>query len=97
MNFSTDQACVCCGINSKGMSCLHHLLTRGAWPELQLKPFNLIPVCQEHHNEFHSKGITYMADKYGDVNRWLLDNGWYVLELKKRWWHDGANISTSTQ
>ena len=75
-NFKSNEPCVCCGLNIDGMVCYHHLRTRAAARHLIDAHFNKIPVCQNHHNWFHRKGIAYMADNFPSVEKWLLTNGW---------------------
>ena len=90
-NFSTVQGCVCCGLNAPGTTCLHHLYTRKARPDLQFETFNLIPACVFHHNEFHSIGTAAMAVKYPDVRNWLFDNKWEFDVWLGKWRHPEAN------
>jgi hypothetical protein len=75
-NFKSNEPCVCCGENRDGFVTYHHLLTQKARPELRFFRANIIPVCQFHHNEFHSKPISEMATKYRNVEHWLIVNGW---------------------
>ena len=85
MNFQSDSSCVVCGESGTGKVCYHHLLTRKARPDLTNEPRNMISVCQRHHNEFHSKGIGYMANKFPLVKEWLISNGWHICELTNKW------------
>lgn len=89
-NWSVDQGCRACSIFTENGSTLHHLYTRKSRADLQMKPWNLIPCCQMHHNEFHSKGTSYMAEKYVGVKAWLVSNGWEFDEFMKKWRHPGA-------
>lgn len=87
-NFKSDEPCICCGLAIDGMVCYHHLRTRAAAPHLINAKFNQIPVCQDHHNQFHRKGITWMADNFPSVERWLLGMGWERVRMFKdrpRW------------
>ena len=80
-NYQTDLPCVVCGYG--GQVCYHHLKTRksGGTDE----PENMIPVCQKHHNEFHNKGTSHMADTYPMIKRWLLAAGWTNDNFFKKW------------
>lgn len=86
-NFSTEQGCSACGLQSEGMTCLHHLYTRKARPDLQLKPWNMMPVCQAHHNEIHNRPLTEMAEKYSGIKNFLIDNNWMVDEFTGKWFN----------
>ena len=86
-NWSTEQGCAACGLTGLGMTCLHHLYTRKSRPDLQIKPFNLIPCCQLHHNEFHNKPLSEMAEKYSGVMKFLIDNEWMLDEFTKKWFN----------
>lgn len=76
MSYKSPYPCVCCGISGDGMVCYHHLLTRKARPDLKSDPRNMISVCQYHHNMFHSKGISFMANSFKTVKFFLEHNGW---------------------
>jgi hypothetical protein len=89
MNYKSSKPCVCCKLNTDNMICFHHLLTRKTYPEHENKDWNKISVCQKHHNEFHNKGISYMAEKYVDVLSWLLFNNWYKDNFK--WRHNDTD------
>lgn len=74
-----------CGVFIDDGITYHHLYSQKSFPEYKYKEWNLISVDQLHHNLFHAKGISYMADKYPTVKEWLLFNGWR-FELNK-WRH----------
>jgi 5-methylcytosine-specific restriction endonuclease McrA len=78
-------ACVCCGLCIDNMVCYHHLLTRKAHPEHEHRLWNLIPVCQAHHNLFHTHGTSAMAIRYEGVYNWLKEKGWHYDAFKKSW------------
>ena len=86
-NFSTTQGCSACGFYFEGMSCLHHVYTRKARPDLQLKNFNLMPLCAKHHSEIHNSPLTEMAEKYSGVMKFLIDNEWMLDEFTKKWFN----------
>lgn len=87
-NFEAKEPCVVCHKFGKGLVCYHHLWTRKARPEFSMVKFNMIPVCQEHHNEFHNKGTSEMAEKYPQVKEWLRQNNW--IKLQNKWTRDFA-------
>lgn len=91
-NFSTDQGCVVCAMNFEGHSCLHHIYTRGARPDLQYSDFNLIPVCKRDHSLWHNKGTKYMAETFLEVKLWLESNGWSIDEYTGKWYHPKAQF-----
>jgi 5-methylcytosine-specific restriction endonuclease McrA len=64
------------------MVCIHHVLTRKAWPEFENESFNHMPLCQRHHNEAHSYGNTKFAAKYPGAAQWFADNGWSIRDGK---------------
>lgn len=58
--------CMACG---QTPSDPHHITTRGAGGGDT--PQNLIPLCREHHQLWHSQGATYMLNTYPCVKFWL--------------------------
>jgi hypothetical protein len=87
-NWSSNEPCVCCGLQDEQRVCFHHLLTRKTYAEYQDEKWNKIPVCQPAHNLFHSKGPGWMADNFPNVERWLIKNGWFRADqhVKQRKW-----------
>lgn len=95
-NFQTFDPCVCCGRVFEGGNCFHHLMTRKAYPEHSQKRWNMIPVCQVHHNEFHAKGTGIMSVKYPGVYDFLDNNGWEIDNTIRKWRHyESDRISVS--
>lgn len=45
----------------------------------------MISVCQAHHNEFHSKTISDMANKYPAVKLFLVSNEWSYDAIFNKW------------
>lgn len=86
--WSIDQGCSACGKNTENGSVLHHLYTRKAYPEHQIKPWNLFPCCVICHALFHQHGTSHMAKKYSSVNEWLISNGWKYDKVYRKWRHD---------
>ena len=85
--YKSNDPCVVCGYCQSNSVCFHHLKTRKSGGSDNF--YNMISVCQNHHNEFHSKGIYYMADKYITVENWLLKNNWTLDVKYKKWSHGG--------
>lgn len=48
----------------------HHVTTVGAGGGDTVD--NVMPLCRDHHQEWHRRGGGYMADKYGAVWNWLV-------------------------
>lgn len=46
---------------------------------------NVVPVCYIHHDDFHKKGTTYMADTYPSVLEHLTTHNWEYCKLTNRW------------
>lgn len=88
-NFKTDLPCICCGHCVENENCLHHLLTRKVYPEFQFDHWNLVPLCQHCHNEFHLKGTVYMANAFPAVEKWLIDNEWFYCDVVKKYRRQG--------
>jgi 5-methylcytosine-specific restriction endonuclease McrA len=86
-------ACVVCGKQGEGLVTFHHLLVRRTHSHLKHDPRNLIPVTQDCHQLFHSKGTDYMAQKYPAVKKWLVNRGWTYCDLMKRWTLTNEEIS----
>jgi hypothetical protein len=87
MSFESDRPCVVCGIYGEGLVTYHHIYTKKAFPEYRESEFNLISVCQAHHNLFHSHGTTYMADTFWTVKAWLKAHGWEINDFTGKWSH----------
>lgn len=89
-NYKSNEPCICCGLDAPDMVAYHHEKSQKAFPEHKEKIWNKIPLCLIEHNMCHNKGTYFVAEKYPNLKRWLLDNGWYVCILMKRWEHDNA-------
>ncbi len=87
MSYEANEPCIVTKLEGRGLVTYHHLLTKKAYPEHKDSTWNLIPVSQKIHLEFHQKGMSYMANKYPSVERWLIQNDWYVCESTKKWRH----------
>lgn len=85
-NFKSDEPCISCGENRDGYVCYHHIYSRGAYPEFAHKDWNKAPQCARCHVPlWHTKGTTWMANKFPRVRKWLKENGWYFCEVFKKW------------
>ena len=76
------KACAACGVQHNVDT--HHIITRGARPDLENYMPNCIPLCRVHHIEVHKKGLTYFANKY-NLNNELLNRGFYRCGLTNKW------------
>jgi 5-methylcytosine-specific restriction endonuclease McrA len=75
-NFKSEKPCIVCGESRDGYVCFHHIYSRKAFPEYVRSHWNLMPLCQQHHNEAHSMADRHFATKYKAVSDWLELNGW---------------------
>jgi hypothetical protein len=83
----SNEPCIICGESKNGKVFYHHLYTMRAFPEYSGEKWNLISVCDNHHQLFHSSPIYQMVDNHDSVKDWIVDNGWYYSELNG-WIHD---------
>lgn len=83
--YKSDLPCVACGAEPEGGATLHHIKTRGSGGTDE--DFNLISLCQIHHNEVHSSGLNSFSKKYKNVKAWLVEHHWYQCELTSKWTH----------
>jgi len=85
--------CVACEKYTENGSIIHHVYHRGAHKDLEMKPWNHMPLCVACHTEIHAKGTTHMSAKYQGVLRWLEANNWIFDSYLGKWRNDGANLS----
>ena len=80
VNSYRNEPCIVCGASLNTVA--HHVKTKkSGGHDIEM---NLVPVCFEHHREWHDKGNTFMADKYKTVSVWFNVNNWiYCLTSKK--------------
>lgn len=64
----------------------HHLITFASRPDLDI-PDNIIPLCVNHHSEFHSRGLGVMVVKYG-MRSEMESRGFYYYRLTDKWRHN---------
>lgn len=55
----------------------HHVTSRGAGGGDE--PENIMPLCREHHAEFHKAGVLTFIKRYKNAKEWAKDNGRYDL------------------
>jgi hypothetical protein len=84
-NFESSEPCIVCGFYAEKMVCYHHILRRKSFMQYSRSNWNMIPVCLQHHNEFHNKSTREMATKYKRVNDWLLMHGWTFDVFFNEW------------
>lgn len=58
----------CCACSERASE-MHHITTRGAGGGDEFT--NLLPVCRQHHDHAHVKGLSDMTDKYPGVKAYL--------------------------
>ena len=81
--------------NLRGKPCIicrtpgvaHHIKSVGARGDDAL--YNLMLLCNRHHVQVHTKGLTYMVVKYPVVNAWLKENNWQYDSFMEKWIHLG--------
>ena len=83
-NFQSNLPCEVCGQTIQD-NYFHHILTKKSRPDVKYKEFNLISVCQEHHNDFESKGNNTMSKIYPHIRKLFIDRGFYMCETSNKW------------
>jgi hypothetical protein len=74
--YKSEKPCIICGECRDGYVCYHHVYSRKAFPEYAKSHWNMMPLCQKHHNEAHTMSDGKFAAKYKNVSDWLELNGW---------------------
>jgi hypothetical protein len=92
MNFKASEPCAACGLDGDNMVCYHHIYTQKAYPEFKFEKFNLVPMCQKHHNEIHSSSLRTMAVKYPGIKDFLVNNGYEFNEFLGKWTHPARSF-----
>ena len=87
MSFKADK-CLICDENREGYVCFHHLKTRKAYPEFTNEAWNLMPLCKFCHATIHNNGLSFVANKYDSVMKWLYINNWDYNKYYGRWEHE---------
>lgn len=87
-NYQADEPCLVCGEEFLDVT-YHHVESRGAGGSD--KENNLMPLCFEHHEEIHKKGLTSFSNRFSVVAGWLRSKGWekdpfgdWFLPLEKK-------------
>jgi 5-methylcytosine-specific restriction endonuclease McrA len=86
-NYKSNKPCIACGESRDGYVTFHHVYSKAAYPEYKNEPWNLMPVCQKHHNEAHSMPDRLFAAKYRSVQDWFDANGWEV-RVSGKYYHE---------
>lgn len=89
-NYKSNSPCLICGHCEDGGVVLHHLIARKRIAPID-EAWNLLSVCQAHHNEVHQIGLTAFAKKYPMVEEWLIYNGWELDEFRGKWINGSAS------
>ena len=61
----------------------HHVRSVGAGGDDVVE--NLMVLCQKHHVEVHTRGLTEFAAKYVNVTAWLKKYNWTWDSFMERW------------
>jgi hypothetical protein len=85
MKYNTNQPCTACLETRENYVCLHHVKTRGSGGTDE--PFNLMPLCQAHHNMIHMIGLSSMSKRFTPIHDWLTKNNWVWDNFQNKWTH----------
>lgn len=85
-NYKSDLPCIACGDQGEDRICLHHVKTRGSGGSDNA--WNLMSLCQKHHNEIHQKGTPHFIEKYYKAELWMIASGWKFDEYLRKWTHE---------
>ena len=80
-NFKSNEPCLICENHN---ACYHHIKTKKSRPDLKFDERNLMPLCQQHHNEIHNKGTNTFVNKY-NLSWWLYSKGWIFDAHINKW------------
>lgn len=83
-SFQTEEPCAACETESF-QRCFHHVKHRGSGG--LDSPWNMMPLCQKHHNEIHLWNNTKFANEYENVKAWFIANDWSFSETYQKWIH----------
>lgn len=72
--YKTNKQCTACGVLQENGNVLHHIKTRGSGGSD--KKFNLMPLCNFHHNQVHQIGLYNFSLKYKSVTKFLINHKW---------------------
>ena len=80
----TKDYCVCCGHNGSFYPLdYEHTKTKASGGADD--DSNVSIMCRKCHTEKGMKGIKWMANKYPNYKKWLIDNGWEMCGVYKKW------------
>jgi 5-methylcytosine-specific restriction endonuclease McrA len=88
-NYQSHLSCLACGTTQVDR-CFHHVIARKRVAPID-KKWNLMTLCQIHHNEVHQIGLNRFSQKYFSVEKWLIDNDWELDELRGKWINGSAS------
>lgn len=75
-DFLRQQPCLACQENK--IIEIHHVKTRGSGGGDD--PWNVIPLCQKCHKEWHDNGRITFVKKYSHVLKYLQTLGWQFID-----------------
>lgn len=87
-NYQSHLPCLACGTVSADR-CFHHVIARKRTKPID-ESWNLMSLCQAHHNQVHQIGLTSFAENHPFIKQWLVLNGWEFDEFRGKWVNDGA-------
>ena len=93
-NYQTNLPCAACG-DCVNQRTFHHVITRGARPDLAEACWNKMPLDAKHHTMIHARGLNYMSEKYPRIEKWLIANGWEFDDYRNKWTHPSASVAES--
>ena len=67
----------------------HHIKHRGSGGVDD--DWNILSLCRLHHIELHQIGGLKFIQKYSEVEKILIEKGWYVDNYRSRLWNDKIN------
>lgn len=74
--FLKEQDCLACGRRPVE---LHHIKTRKTLDKSKWdNPWNLLPLCHEHHMQWHQGGWSKFLKCYPKVKQYMIDLGWDI-------------------
>ena len=81
-NYQSNERCLACGYLH---TTYHHIKSRGSGG--CDCSFNLLSVCQRHHNLIHSKGLSWMAAQYPKIKMFLVKNKYEYNPISNKWYY----------
>jgi hypothetical protein len=74
-----------CVVRGTPYATKHHIYSCKAHPALASQESNMIPICDELDKMWKSQGTIYMQNKFPDIRRWLIANGWEFDPVLWKW------------